>query len=106
MPLAPPSAAAKARRLAATSTPQTARVMLVAAGLDDATAKRFAGAFSNGATPTATGETTVKLRGRVTKRVPVKLYDRSAFTARLATYRPRDKAAADKFAAIAYRLAA
>lgn len=75
--------------------------MLVAAGLDDATAKRFAGAFSNGATPTATGETTVKLRGRTTKRVAVKLYDQAAFAARLATYRPRDKKAAALFGRLA-----
>lgn len=99
-------AASRARRNVNTGTPQTARTHLVAAGLDDATAKRFAGAFSTRVTPTAVTETTVKLRGRATKRVPVKLYDRAAFTARLAVYRPKDKTAAARFEAIAYRLAA
>lgn len=91
-------AAAKA---VATGTPQAARTHLVAAGLDDTTAKRYAGAFSRGITATATGETTVKLRGRATKRVAVKLYDLTTFAARLAAYRPKDKTAAQLFARLA-----
>ncbi|TXJ78612.1 hypothetical protein E2C11_16530 [Streptomyces lavendulae] len=94
-------AARRAYRNVATGRPQTARTQLVAAGLDDATAKRFAGAFSKGVTPTATTQTKVKLRGRVAKTVAVKLYDHTAFTARLAVYRPKNPTAAAAFAALA-----
>lgn len=83
-------AARRAHRLVATGTPQTARTHLIAAGIDDHTAKRYAGAFSRGTTPTQTGETVVKLRGRRRKHVTVKLYDRATFTARFRTYRPKD----------------
>lgn len=96
----------RAHRLIATNTPQTARTHLTAAGLDDHTAKRYAGAFSRGTTPTTTRETEVKLRGRRTRRVTVKLYDRATFAARLATYRPRDLTAAGLFEQAAHRLAA
>lgn len=96
----------KAQKATATGTPQTARTHLLAAGIDDATAKRFAGAFSRSATPTGTAETVIKLKGRVTKRVGVKLYDLPAFIARLAAYRPKDKTAAEKFARAAHQLAA
>lgn len=83
------------------------RVQLLAAGVDAATAKRFAPAFSRGLVRAATGTTVIKLKGRCTKRVDVKLYDRARFAARLAAYRPaKDKAAALVFAAAAYRLAA
>ncbi|WP_435601280.1 hypothetical protein [Streptomyces sp. C10-9-1] len=94
-------AASKARRAVATGTPQPARTRLVAAGLDDTTAKRFAGAFSRGLTADDTRETTVKLKGRATKRVAVKLYAAATFAARLATYRPKDKAAAARFETLA-----
>lgn len=99
-------AAARAHRAVATGLPQTARTHLVAAGLDDQTAKRYAGAFSRGTTPTATTETVVKLRGRRTKTVPTKLYDTATFTARLAVYRPKDLTAAGLFEQAAHRLAA
>lgn len=93
--------ATRAHRAVATGTPQTARTHLVAAGLEPQTAKRYAGAFSKGVSPTLTGETVVKLKGRVTKRCPVKLYDVEAFTARLSVYRPKNPAAAAQFAALA-----
>ena len=99
-------AARRAHRLVATGTPQTARTHLLAAGLDDATAKRYAGAFSRGTTPTQTIHTGVKLRGRRRKTVPVKLYDTATFIARLAVYRPRDLTAAARFEQTAHRLAA
>ncbi|WP_055693440.1 hypothetical protein [Streptomyces prasinopilosus] len=99
-------AATRARRAINTGTPQTARTHLVAAGIDDTTAKRYAGAFSRGTTPTALIHTDVKLRGRRTKTVPVKLYDRAAFTARLAVYRPKDLTAARLFEQAAHQLAA
>jgi lipase chaperone LimK len=94
-------AATRARRAIAAGQPQTARTQLVAVGLDDATAKRFASAFSKGVTPTATTKAKVKLRGRVAKIVVVKLYDHDAFAARLAVYRPKSPAAAAAFAALA-----
>jgi hypothetical protein len=89
-----------------TGTPQTARTHLVAAGINDQTAKRYAGAFSRGTTPTTQAQTDVKLRGRRTKRVAVKLYDRAAFTARLSVYRPKDLTAARLFEQAAHSLAA
>ncbi|MFF8544740.1 hypothetical protein ACF060_31140 [Streptomyces werraensis] len=99
-------AARRAHRLVATGTPQTARTHLVAAGLDDATAKRYAGAFSRGIAPTAVVEASVKLRGRRRKTIAVKLYDTAGFTARLAVYRPKDLTAAARFEQTAHRLAA
>ncbi|MFK0217737.1 hypothetical protein ACIQWN_06020 [Streptomyces vinaceus] len=93
--------ARRAARALATGTPQPASVHLVGRGLDAATAKRFAGAFSRGVTPTAVGETVVKLRGRARKAVAVKLYDFATFAARLAVYRPRDPHAAAQFAGLA-----
>lgn len=97
---------ARAARNLATGTPQPATTHLIAAGITPTTAKRYAAAFSNGTTPTATTRTEIKLKGRRTKNVAVKLYDRAAFATRLAAYRPKDPAAAAIFAAAAYRLAA
>lgn len=94
-------AAARARRAVATGAPQPARTRLVAAGLDDSLAKRFAPAFSRGLVADDTRETKIKLKGRVRKTVAVKLYTAITFAARLATYRPRDKAAAALFARLA-----
>lgn len=88
-------------------TPQTARTHMLAVGLSAADAKRFAGAFSRGVTPTAETETEVKARGGKRLRVAVKLYDRATFLARLAHYRPGDKTAAARFhTAAAFTLAA
>lgn len=91
----------RAVRAVATGTPQPVRTRLVAAGLDDATAKRFAGAFSRGVTADATSETTVKLKGRVRKTVAVKLYAARTFANRLATYRPKDVVSAARFETLA-----
>lgn len=99
-------AARRAHRLVATGTPQTARTHLIAAGLDDPTAKRYAGAFSRGVTPTAVTETTIKLRGRRSKTVAAKLYSALAFAARLAIYRPKDLTAARLFEQAHHQLAA
>ncbi|WP_151477746.1 hypothetical protein [Streptomyces albicerus] len=99
-------AANKARRTLATGTPQTAKTHLIGRGLDPATAKRFAGAFSRGVQPTATAETAVKLKGRARKTVAVKLYDTATFAARLAAYRPKDATAAAAFARLALEVAA
>lgn len=94
-------AARKAQRAVATGAPQPARTQLVAAGLDDHTAKRFAGAFSRGVIADGVRETRIKLKGRVTKRVAVKLYSARTFAGRLAVYRPKDAAAAALFARLA-----
>jgi len=96
----------KALKAVATGTPQTARTHLVAAGINDHTAKRYAGAFSRGTTPTITADTVVKLKGRKTKRVTVKLYDRATFAARLTAYRPKNLTAARLFEQAAHQLAA
>ena len=91
----------RAVRAVATGTPQPARTQLVAAGLDDATARRFAGAFSRGLTADDTRETHIKLKGRVRKTVAVKLYAAATFAARLATYRPKDSVFAARFEVLA-----
>ena len=96
----------KSLKAVATGTPQTARTHLVAAGINDQTAKRYAGAFSRGTTPTTTADTVVKLKGRKTKRVTVKLYDRATFAARLTAYRPKNLTAARLFEQAAHQLAA
>jgi len=91
----------RAVKAVATGAPQTARTYLVAGGLDDRIAKNYAGAFSRGVEPTAKVERCIKLRGRVTRPVQVKLYDRATFLGRLATYRPGVSSVARLFAAIA-----
>lgn len=96
----------RAHRAMNTGTPQTARTQLVAAGLDDATAKRFAGAFSRGLTADGARTTRIKLKGRTRKTVQVKLYTVTTFAQRLATYRPKDRTAASRFEQAAHRLAA
>lgn len=96
----------RAVKAVATGAPQPAKTHLIASGIDAGTAKRFAGAFSTKVTPTAVSETVIKLKGRRTKLVPVKLYDQDTFTARLAVYRPKNTAAAELFARAAHRLAA
>lgn len=94
-------AARKARRSVSTGTPQSARAHLVAVGLSDADAARYARGFSRGVVATTTTHRRIKLKGRVTRLVTIKLYDTDTFRARLARYRPVDKAAAARFAAIA-----
>lgn len=85
-----------AAKRVATARPQAARTWLLAAGMDAADAKRYAGSFSRGVSPTTVSLTTIKLRGRVTRPVPVKLYDQASALARLETYRPKDRGAAAK----------
>lgn len=99
-------AAHRARKAVATAPLQTARTRLVAAGLTDATAKRYAGAFSRGIQADATIQAPTKLKGRTRKLVPVKLYAADTFAARLAVYRPRDLTAARLFEQAAHSLAA
>jgi hypothetical protein len=96
----------RARRNVATGKPQTARTHLTAAGIDDTTAKRFAGAFSRGIIADQITTTRIKLKGRTRKTVQAKLYTLTTFANRLTTYRPKDKNAANLFARAAHTLAA
>jgi hypothetical protein len=91
----------RAVKAVATGTAQPVRTHLVAAGMDDATAKRYAGAFSRGVVADGTRTTRIKLKGRARKAVQVKLYTLTTFTTRLSAYRPKDKAAAQLFARLA-----
>lgn len=91
----------RAVRAVATGTPQPVRTRLVAAGLDDATARRFAGAFSRGLVADDVRETKIKLKARVTRRVQVKLFTARTFAARLATYRPKNRVVAARFELLA-----
>jgi hypothetical protein len=93
-------AARRAAKAVATGAPQTARTFLVAGGLDDRIAKNYASAFSRGVQAIDSCERVIKLRGRVTKTVDAKLYDKATFVARLATYRPGITSVAVLFAAI------
>lgn len=97
----------RALKAVAGGAPQTARTHMLVVGLSAADAKRFAGAFSRGVVPTAETETVIRTHGGKRRRVTVKLYDRTAFLARLAHYRPGDTAAAARFnTAAAFALAA
>lgn len=96
----------RAHRAVATGQPLPVRTRLVAAGLDDATAKRFAGAFSRGLVADDVRETKIKLKARVRKTVQVKLFTASTFAARLAVYRPKDATVAARFERIALVVAA
>ena len=96
----------RALKAIATGAPQAARTHLVAAGIDDATAKRYAGAFSRGMQADATGETSIKLKGRTRKTVTVKLYAATTFAARLTVYRPKNLTHAALFDLAAHQLAA
>lgn len=96
----------RATKAVATGQPQSAKNHLIAAGLTPTDAKRYAGAFSRGMVADDTAETKIKLKARVRKTVTIKLYSAATFALRLATYRPRDKAAAARFEQAALRLAA
>lgn len=96
----------RAIKAVATGISQTARTHLVAAGITDATAKRYAGAFSRGVQADITITAKLKLKKRTRKTVPVKLYAATTFAARLAVYRPKDLTAARQFEQAAHQLAA
>jgi hypothetical protein len=90
----------RAHRDAATGAPQTAKTWMIVAGISIPTADRFASAISRAVPARHTIMVTVKPRAhsRRTKTVTAKQYDRHTFAIRLATYRPRDPAAAREFA--------
>lgn len=93
----------QAARSLATGTPQPVSTHLIARGLDRHLTRRFAGAVSRAAgAADATSTTRIKLVGRRTKTVAVKLFAADRITTVLATYRPaKDKAAAARFARLA-----
>lgn len=81
--------ARRAQKAMRTGEVQSAKTYMLSAGICYRTANRFAGAFSTGQTPVDISETEIKLRGRRTKMVPIKLYDRETFETRLNVYRPK-----------------
>lgn len=91
----------RVRRLTASREPQPARVWLEQVGVDEDLARRFAPQFSRGVTPTAVGETAIKLHPHSRhgfKTVPVKRYSRDAFLRHLREYQPKDPVARREFA--------
>lgn len=93
--------AIRAAHKAVAAGPASAKHHMIAAGVPVATAERFAGAFSRGMVATDKVTVAIKLRGRVVKRVEVKRYNADTAAARLATYRPKDEAAAALFERVA-----
>lgn len=92
-------AVARAARVKRNGTPAAARTLLVAAGLPDDIAQRYAPAFSRGV-DTVTPATSKRVRtgAHRSKRVAVKLFTAAEFADRLATYRPKNPAHAQLFA--------
>lgn len=92
-----------ARRQLFAGTPQPVSTHLIGRGLDPALAHRFAGAASRAAgVADATTTARIKLRGRVTKTVNVKLFSAARIDSVLTTYRPKSNpAAAAAFMALA-----
>jgi hypothetical protein len=90
---------ARARRAKRNGTPAPARTLLVAAGLPDDLAKRYAPAFSRGV-ETANPATSKRVRtgAHRSKRVAVKVFTAAEFADRLAAYRPKNPAHAQLFA--------
>lgn len=95
-----------ARKAIASGKPETVKNHLINVGISVELADRFASAFSRGMTALDLGAADIKLKGRVTKAVNVKLYDVDTFLSRLATYRPKDKVAAAEFSRVAALVAA
>lgn len=91
-------ALARAARVKRSGIPATARTLLVAAGLPDDIAKRYAGAFSKGVEATLPKVSKRIPTGRRSKRVQVAVYTHAEFAARLATYRPKNAEHARLFA--------
>lgn len=91
-------AVARAARVKRNGTPATARTLLVAAGLPDDIAKRYAGAFSKGVEAALPKVSKRIPTGRRSKRVQVAVYTHAEFAARLAVYRPKNADHAALFA--------
>jgi hypothetical protein len=92
-------AVARAARVKRNGTPAPARTLLVAAGLPDELAKRYASAFSKGVA-TWNPETSKRVRtgAHRSKRVAVKVFTPAEFADRLATYAPKNPEHAAAFA--------
>lgn len=90
---------ARARRAKRNGTPAPARTLLVAAGLSDELAQRYASAFSRGvATANPATSKRVRTGAHRSKRVAVKVFTPAEFAGRLATYAPKNPAHAAAFA--------
>lgn len=90
--------------------PHSAKEYLLALGLSQDLADRYASAFSRGLAPVGKVQHEKKLpgkrRGVRTIVVDVKLYDWPTFARRLSVYRPKDTAGAATFAELATLVAA
>lgn len=90
---------ARAARVKRNGTPAPARTLLVAAGLSDDIAKRYAGAFTKGAAEPVLPKIRKRIAtGARSKVVQVAVYTHAEFAERLATYRPKNPAHAQLFA--------
>lgn len=90
---------ARAARVKRNGTPAPARTLLVAAGLSDELAQRYAGAFSRGvATANPATSKRVRTGAHRSKRVAVKVFTQAEFADRLAIYAPKNPEHAAAFA--------
>ena len=94
-------AVAQLRRARRNGVPQTARTLLVAAGVPDGIARRYAPAFSRTVEPTAVRSERIRTCTGRSRRVDVKLFSVDRFNQRAATYRPRNAADAVLFEGVA-----
>jgi len=92
--------ARRARRAVASGL-ATAKQHMIVAGIPVPLAERFASAFSRGMVAQGTVTVSVRPGGRLVLRRKAKLYSVATAAARLATYRPKDKAAAAVFERVA-----
>lgn len=91
-------AVARAARVKRNGTPAAARTLLVAAGLPDDIAQRYAPAFSRGVQTSVPATTKrVRIGAHRSKRVAVKLFTAAEFAERLAAYRPKNPVHAQLF---------
>lgn len=99
-----------ARKTVVLPGPHSAKEYLLALGLDRDTADRYASAFSAGVPAARVTRHEKKLPGKRhgsrIKIVDVKLYDWPTFARRLTVYRPKNAAAAARFAELATFVAA
>lgn len=99
-----------ARKAVVMPGPHSAKEYLLALGLPQDVADRYASAFSKGLTAVTKVQHEKKLPGKRkrvrTIAVDVKLYDWETFAQRLTVYRPRDTDAAARFADLATLVAA
>lgn len=97
-------AAARARRARRGTARATAKTLLVASGVPQEVAVRYAPAFSRGVQAPKATSTRIRTGEHRSKRIEVKRYTWCQFTERLAAYRPTDAVVSEHFARAAYAL--